>query len=226
MARLNRIEAKIFASNAGADQIAKFGSLAASAPAFTTDADEAQSLSQFLSGWFSAVIGGNSPCIEDMNALFYVITYQIAQIMQSGVPEYNAATTYYSGQMCSDGAGTIYVSLVDDNIGNALTDSTKWRTFIGGKEQTLISTGAIAPTSQMVWANATSGNIVATLPALSSVPVGWEVALKCIHTNANTVQLKGNGAETVDGNNTFSTDLVTMDLIRVRKYDATNWYSV
>ncbi len=126
MSKIARKLQKIFGSTSGLDQIATYGSLAAGSPAFTLDPDVIQSLSQYLDGWFSAVIGGNSPAIEDMNALCYLFAYQLAYLMQAGVPEYNAATTYYFGSLVNGGDGVTYVSVVNNNTGNALTDNTKW----------------------------------------------------------------------------------------------------
>lgn len=125
MAKIARKQAKIFGSSAGALEIGKFGSLAAGSIAYTTDPDTIQALTEYLEGWFSAIIGSNSPAIEDMNALCYLFAYQIAYILQAGIAEYNSTTTYYIGSMVNS-AGVIYMSLTDTNTGNAVTDSTKW----------------------------------------------------------------------------------------------------
>lgn len=132
MAKILRKIAKIFGSTAGVGQIAKFGSLAASSPAFTTDPAVIQSLSEYLSGWFSAVIGGNSPAIEDMNALCYLFAYQIAYIMQTGVPEWNTDTIYFIGSVVNDGTGKLYISNTDNNTGNPVSDTVNWTLFSSG----------------------------------------------------------------------------------------------
>lgn len=126
MAKITRAIQKIFGSTAGADEIAQFGSLAASAPAFTTSPTVIQALSNYLDGWFGAVLGENSPAIEDMNALFYLITYQLSYLMQTGIAEWNAATTYYIGSVVNDGTGLFLISLTDGNLNNALTDTDNW----------------------------------------------------------------------------------------------------
>lgn len=126
MAKIVRKTQKIFGSSAGVNQIAQFGSLAAASPTFSTDPAVIQALSQYVSGWFAAIIGNSNPAIEDMNALFYLFAYQLAYLMQEGVPEWDSATTYYTGSLASDGSGTLYVSLVDNNTNHALGDSTKW----------------------------------------------------------------------------------------------------
>ena len=50
--------------------------------------------------------------------------YQLAYLMQEGVPEWNADTTYYIGSIVNDGLGNCYRSLTDSNLNNALTDTT------------------------------------------------------------------------------------------------------
>lgn len=129
MAKLNRFTQKIFGSGAGTDQIGVFGSLFAGSAAETTDPNTAQSLSNWLTGWFGAAIGGNSPAIEDMNAISFVTTYQLAKILQAGVTEWDSGTTYYIGSFVSDGTSNLYYSLVDNNTGNALTDVLSWRVY-------------------------------------------------------------------------------------------------
>lgn len=131
MPQLSRIYQKLFGSAAGSGQIGKFGSLAAGSPATTTDPAQMQSLSQWDSGWYGAIVGPNAPAIEDMNAAFYVAFYQLAYLFQEGIPEYNATTEYYVGSIVQDGTGVIYVSLTgtggSPNVGNALSSAVNWQ---------------------------------------------------------------------------------------------------
>lgn len=133
MAKITRATQLIFASTATTAQIAKFGSLAAAAPVTysgsTVTPTLVQSLSNYLSGWFGAVVGANSPAIEDMNAIHYLITYQLAYLLQTGVPEWDSATTYFQGSVVTaiDGSGTMYVSLTNTNLNNALSVSASWK---------------------------------------------------------------------------------------------------
>lgn len=157
MAKITRKAAKIFGASAGANEIAEFGSLAAGSPVFTTDPDVIQTLSNYLEGWVAAVIGSNSPAIEDMNALCYLFAYQIAYTMQAGVPEYNSGTTYYIGSLVNSG-GILFVSRTDTNLGNPVTDSTKWTspTFKGLVTPTTLDQDLVVPAaSTMTWPNLT-----------------------------------------------------------------------
>lgn len=123
--KINRKLMKIFGQSAGVNQRAVFGSLAAGTPVFSTDPETIQSNGNYLGGWFSAVLGGNSPAIQDMNSLNYLFAYQLAYLMQSGVAEWDTNTEYFTGSLVMS-AGRIYSSLVDNNLGYAITDTAKW----------------------------------------------------------------------------------------------------
>jgi microcystin-dependent protein len=123
---LTRYLMKIFGSNSAANQIRKFGSLAAGNQENAANPGEVQELANFEGGWPSAVLLNNSPSMEDMNSLQYLLSYQIAYLMQKGVAEWETNTTYYTGDLVSNGSGVIFVSLSDDNQGNALSDSAEW----------------------------------------------------------------------------------------------------
>lgn len=128
MSKLSRYTQLIFGSTAGLNKIGQFGSLAAGTPAYATTPAQVQALSNYLTGWFGAILGNNSPAIEDMNALCFLYAYQLAYLFQAGVAEWDSSTTYYIGSMVNS-AGLIYVSLTDANLNNAVTDGTKWKQY-------------------------------------------------------------------------------------------------
>lgn len=125
MAKLPRANQKIFGVTAGLDQIEKFGSLATGTPEFTTDPEEIQELSNYEEGWFAGVVGNNVPAIEDMNALFYLYSYQLAYIFQAGIPEWNEDTTYFVGSIVNV-EGVLYVSIQNTNLNHAVSDAAWW----------------------------------------------------------------------------------------------------
>lgn len=129
MAKISRVVAKIFGSTAGVNQRIVFGSFAAGSTVYSTDPTAIQSLANYLEGWFGAVLGDNSPTIEDMNSLCFLFAYQLAYLMQAGVAEWQTDTVYYKGSMVNVG-GVTYVSLTDNNSGNAVTDSANWTTAV------------------------------------------------------------------------------------------------
>lgn len=126
MPNLPRVTQQVFGSAAGANQIAKFGSLFAGSPETTTDPALVQQYSNFLTGWFAAAIGGNSPAIEDMNALFFLGFHQLAYILQKGIPAWDANTEYFTGDTVQV-LGVQYVSKTDGNLNNAVSNTTHWR---------------------------------------------------------------------------------------------------
>jgi len=130
MARLAPSLQKIFGSSlTPSGNVCVFGSLAAGSLAYSSDPKTIQSLAQYLQGLTGGVVGNNSPAIQDLNAVFLEITYQIAYLLMIGPPEWNTDNTYYVGSIASDGAGNLFTSLTNANTGNALSDTSKWVPF-------------------------------------------------------------------------------------------------
>lgn len=205
MAKIARATQKQFGSGAGTNQMAEFGSLAAGTPSRFTGATitpaTIQALSNYLNGWFSAILGGNSPTIEDMNSLCYLFAYQLGYLLQTGVPEWDAGTTYYIGSYVSFGS-TLYVSLTDNNLNNPVTSTANWATS-GGAISTVSSTYTILQTDSTIRMSGTSG-YTATLPAVASTPAGKRYTVKNVSSNGSQMTLKGNVAELIDGSNTVT----------------------
>lgn len=151
MAKLERKLQHIFADAAiVSDNIAQFGSLKAGTPLFSKDPDVIQALEAFTLGWKSATVLNNAPALQDDNSLMYLFSRQLAYLFQSGIPEYNAATAYYTDSYCQV-AGVIYRSLADANIGNAVTDVSKWAPFLSDALPGTVSSstsGAIGTANQ------------------------------------------------------------------------------
>ena len=58
-------------------------------------------------------------------------------MLQEGIPEWNKDTTYNKGSILKAYSGTTlqnYVSLVDDNLNNAVTDTTKWKSGLANSD--------------------------------------------------------------------------------------------
>jgi hypothetical protein len=134
MSKIVRQTAVLFGTSAGSNQIAQFGSLNAGAPTLYSGSTASPSgitnLSNWQGGWFNAVVGAASPAIEDLNAFSYVTSYQIAYQMQEGIPEWDSATTYYTGSIAQDGNGNVYASVTNSNTGNALSSSGNWAALV------------------------------------------------------------------------------------------------
>lgn len=131
MAKILVSPQKVFASSVpAAGNIAKFGSLAAAAPAYSTDPAVIQALAAFVQGWQSATVGNSSPALQDRNALDFLFSRQIAQIQQAGLSDWNADVNYQLGAWVQDSTsgqeGVAYVSQHADNLTHPLTDTNWW----------------------------------------------------------------------------------------------------
>jgi len=225
MAKIDIVPLKVFGASAPAGQVGVIGSFAAASPATSKDLTVIQSLSNYLQAFYGIVDGDNSPAIEDMNGIIYLITSLLSGVIQNGVQPWLSGQQYYINSIVMLDA-QMYIA-VADNIGSApsLLNQTNWR-ILGSSRSVPTATGSIAATVQRVFADATAGSIILTLPALADVPIGYRIMVKCINTNANTVTIRGNGSETIDGVVTYGTDLTTMDCLLVEKYSSTQWFTV
>ena len=129
MPRITRKQQKIFAESASNNGV--FGSLQANDPTLSSDPDAIQGRTAYANGWNDATYSADElPPLEEFQALQYLFSRQIAYIMQEGVAEWDASTTYYKGNLVkavqSDGSFILYASLIDNNTGNAVSDTTKW----------------------------------------------------------------------------------------------------
>lgn len=133
MAKLSRIFQILFGQNGDQSHFEQFGARKSTGTGnFTKDPNTIQALSAFITnGWPDAVNPtNNAPFLEDMNALHYLIFYQLCNIFQDGIPAWNISTTYFTGSIVrKDGTSEQYGSLVDNNTGNALpsqADNASW----------------------------------------------------------------------------------------------------
>lgn len=103
MTRLTRVTNRVFGATASiADdplygpQIGQFGSAKAGTYNATADVATIQGLSAWGNGWIDAVIPNQQyPTLPEMTGFGKVVTYQTGYILQEGIPEWDASTTYY-----------------------------------------------------------------------------------------------------------------------------------
>lgn len=177
---------------AAANNIAQFGSLKAEDPQYSDDPDVIQQLDAWTAGWAEAVIDNNAPTIQDMNGLFYVLTRQIAYLLQSGISERNATTTYQTGSLVIDGIGNMYRSVTGENINNALTDEESWLNFKSARSVEVSGDIEIANNDySVVWpvgvTGPTGANSAAYLPAADSKFIGRRLMFTDFTTGAGVV---------------------------------------
>lgn len=127
MAKLERKTQKILAGNANAGDISAFGTMKTGNPIHTTDMDILQN-EDYLKGWDTAIKEDKAPYLEEMNAVQYGITRQMAYLYQQGIAEWDANTTYYIGSYVTYN-GKIYISKTDDNLGHAIAETTYWEEY-------------------------------------------------------------------------------------------------
>jgi microcystin-dependent protein len=111
-----------FGLNGDQSHYGQFGSAAAGSPFFTKDPATIQALDAFINNGFKEAVdsGDKAAFLEDLNGAFLLAFRQIAYLFQQGIPEWDPNTPYFTGGMAQDGAGNVYVSLVNGNIGNPL----------------------------------------------------------------------------------------------------------
>lgn len=116
MAKITRKLQKIFGGNSSNNGV--FGSAADGDPTLSDDPDEIQDLPAWEGGWNDATLSGDMlPTREEDQGVKFVVTRQLAYLMQQGIPEWNAETTYYEDSICqSDTNGQLYISLTNDNL--------------------------------------------------------------------------------------------------------------
>lgn len=131
MARLPRVTSKVFAENA--TEVGQFGSLNAGTKVTTTDIATIQGLPAWQDGWQAANLGDNCyPTLQERNGLDKVQSYFLNYLLQEGIPEWDAGTTYYTGSIVKLINGTdvqFYKSLIDNNTA-VLTDTTAWEEIL------------------------------------------------------------------------------------------------
>jgi hypothetical protein len=145
------------------------------------------------------------------------ITYSI------GLTVWNANTVYSQGNIVIDtsGFGLLYVSLINNNQGNALTNVSDWGLY-NAHVRTVSSNTSLAVTDNLVRSNSTSGNLTHTLPACSTTPVGKEIIIKDVGTGGNATSVQGNGSDLIDGSNLYGQSLVQYLSIKVQN-TGSNW---
>jgi microcystin-dependent protein len=136
MAKIIRATQTLFGGTGVTSDFGEFGSLAAGTPTTTKTPSVIQSLAAWGLGWAAATIGVFVPAYQDMNAVHYLAFYQICYLLQMGVAEYDAGTTYYTNSVAQYN-GQFYVSLVDNNAGNEPDISpSQWQSGLPGAEIT------------------------------------------------------------------------------------------
>lgn len=141
----------------------------------------------------------------------------VSGVIASGLPVWNANTTYSQGTVVADssGYGLLYQSLVASNVNNQLTDVSKWALYPGGRQRaTALSadtTLALSDHGCLVRSNSTAAARTHTLPPCSTTPIGYTVKVKDVGSGGFTTSVKGSGTDQIDGAVTWTTTLSQYD---------------
>lgn len=222
MAKLTRIFQRLFASTAPSTEVGEFGSFAAGSPVTTQDPALIQSLSNWLDGWVSAVVGPNAPAIEDMNGVCLVFARQLAYILQAGIAEYDATTVYYKESVVNY-SGNIYVSLTDTNTGNTPPSISNWK-LIGSGVLTKTANYTALGTDDQILADATSAGFNVTLPAALGLK-GKKLTISKIDTTSNSITILRSGSDLILGE-IFQTYITPYTSITWVSDGVSNWYAI
>ena len=160
MAKLTRVTGKVFGGSAPLNEIGQFGSALAGTKVNTQDVATIQALEAYSKGWGSAILTSrNFPPIEEVTGALKTISYQGCYLLQEGIPEYDINTEYSASSVVKSVVGNElirYVSKVDNNIGNALSNTTYWARaiFTGtgaiGAPQFTLNMNAVLP-DNCIW---------------------------------------------------------------------------
>lgn len=138
MSKLERKNHKVFGINATETKVGQFGSTNATTKITTKDVEKIQALDAWEQGWEAGAVGNNRyPTQQERTGVDYEHSYQIGYMLQEGVPEWNKDTTFNKGSIVKAYNGTtlqIYVSLVDENLNNPVTDITKWKSGLANSD--------------------------------------------------------------------------------------------
>jgi hypothetical protein len=126
MAKIARAYQKIFGDDVVAqDNHCQFGSLKAGLAVYTKDPATIQGIAAWGTGWKGATVNNQAPVLQDLNSLCYLLSRQIAYLLQQGIAEWDEDTEYSIGSFCQKG-GVIYSSLQNVNINNDVSSSAWW----------------------------------------------------------------------------------------------------
>lgn len=209
MAKIIRKKQEIFCNVAPTGKLGVFGSYAAGAPAYSNDVETLQESSAYGSGLSGALINNAPPAIQDFDGLFYMLTTQIAYLLETGIPEYNAETEYAIGSLVSV-VGQIFISVTNLNTGNDISDQANWVIYKTNK--VIRYTGDLAMASyddyivELDGSEAGgAGTLLFILPAPTTNMSGRIIVVKNLYpTGSGYVQVQAADSSIIDDSATSS----------------------
>ena len=130
MTAMIRKESKVFAGKSTDSGV--FGSAQSGVPQLSTDVEAlTEDDALWGAGWNGCIVSNEDliPPLEEMQTASYATSYQVNYLLEQGIPAWDAKTTYFIGSYVKE-EGVLFYSLIDDNIGNELNDSSSWIQFL------------------------------------------------------------------------------------------------
>lgn len=220
MAKIDFKKQNIFCGASGASGIlGVFGSKKNNLIRYSTDVEDQQSLSIYRAGLGASLINGSPPAVQDLNALCFLITRHIAYLQQRGIAQWNSSTTYYQNNYVSRSVNyvngespsayfEIFKSLVNDNLNNALSDTSKWILCKSNRVRYYSGTTASLAWDDSIVHMDSSSNMTFTIPYPTSNYTNRIFTLINKGTGEITVQtaLSGGSGANIDKNTTYTID--------------------
>jgi hypothetical protein len=225
MAKITNKIIEQFADVSPTDKLAQFGSYKEGAATYSADPDTIQALENFGHGMTDALVNNCPLFIQEIDALCNLLARQARYLMQAGIPEYNADTVYYIGSLVNDGANNIYMSVADDNTGNAFTDDTYWTPYISKKVRTTSSNFEIVANDDYylnIGPTTDAYPVLVILPTPSAANIGRRVIVdKLFSAGTGNVQVQAADSSTIEGAAylTITAEWATKTFVS----DGTNW---
>ena len=183
---IDRKHQKIFGDNLTAlGNIAAYGSKKAGSPTFSDNLDIIQTAS-WLQGIMGATSSDKAPYVQDLNAIFYVITKQLAYLFQAGIAEWDSQTDYFAGKSVVLKNGKIYIATSDNkNVEPEVTSgwNTKWKLLSYGSQEYFAECDSLAVNQTK---EITIDNV--NLDSNNKIPVGTKI--KVSFTNGSNCALQ------------------------------------
>lgn len=125
MAEIERKVQKVFGGNLSpSGNIAVYGSKLAGSVAYSDNLDTIQNNS-WLVGLLGAISPNKAPYVQDLNAIFYVLSKQLAYIFQAGIPEWNSQTEYFAVKSVVRYNGVLFMAIAN-NTNKTPTNAAYW----------------------------------------------------------------------------------------------------
>lgn len=106
---LERKQLQVFCGGAGEQQTSVFGTMKNPDPDYSKDPETLQG-TNWPQGWQNAIATDDAPFMEDMNSLFYVLSYMTKYLYQHGIPEWSNKETYTASKSVVLRNGKFYVA--------------------------------------------------------------------------------------------------------------------